>query len=235
MNIGAGRYGGRNRGTPTSPTSFIIAREKKVKGGAVLRWCHLDVSLKLSREGSLVSESEAHTQFEDNRGEITGSTNVTTGVIDIEGKTGDLSGQSQWPEMRRMKEVQCLDVTMLGDVSLKTSREGPQTNLINQRDNSDIGVAEMERSFNMFGEEEEFVEESYKTPKRSWGREKFGVGLEVVAIGVDLSLYADLNVELCSMEGSGLGVVKVGYDVYYVSLPRVETVVIDHGGGSNDG
>ncbi|KAK7373558.1 hypothetical protein VNO80_06973 [Phaseolus coccineus] len=95
-------------------------------------------------------------------------------------------------------------------------------------------------------------------PAQSWGREKFGVRMDVVAAGVDLFFSTDLKVELCSdsagvvgeeaarvlilsllhlaglhrrskgMEGPGLGVVKVGYDVFYASLPREETITIDH-------
>ncbi|KAK7356300.1 hypothetical protein VNO80_15569 [Phaseolus coccineus] len=116
-----------------------------------------DVSLKLSREGSINSRSEADTLFEGNKSEVTGLPNVGVGMTDIVGQIGDLMGLSQSPETRRIKEVRRSDVL---------SREGPQTNLINHRDNSDIGIVEMERSVNMFGEEGEYVKESYKTPER---------------------------------------------------------------------
>ncbi|KAK7382043.1 hypothetical protein VNO80_00697 [Phaseolus coccineus] len=66
-------------------------------------------------------------------------------------------GLSQSPETTGMKEVRSSDML---------SREGPQTNLINHRDNSDIGIVEMERSVNMFGEEGEYMKESYKTSER---------------------------------------------------------------------
>ncbi|KAK7342518.1 hypothetical protein VNO80_25473 [Phaseolus coccineus] len=128
-------------------------KEVQFPDGAI----HGDVSLKLSRGGSPNSRSEAHTHFEGNKGEVTRLPNVGVGMIDIVGQIGDLMGLSQSPETRKMKEVRRSDVP---------SRKGPQTNLINHRDSSDIGIVEMERSFNMFGEEGEFVKKSYKTPER---------------------------------------------------------------------